>query len=483
MRWVAFSSVFAGITGYLVIFLATSTLGAERFEVFNVFWGLFFTLQGVLQGVMHETTRGVRAALATRTARTGRAEPAAPSADEGEPAPAAQTDNAQRPDSDDDPTADSLLTEPPRSEQLAAEPSERAHPARLALPLGLIAGGLVIASSPLWSGPILGEQAALGTLLLALSMAFVAVQAVLGGLLSGAGRWRFFGLFLTAEALIRVIAAGIAVVLTDPLTGFMLATVAGLLVTPPAVLLVWRRGGGLLQLRSDVRQREFIRRSLQAMLAASAAAVLVVGFPVLIKAARSDTDPVVLSNLLLAVTLTRAPILTPIISFQNPIVVYFVDRLQAGRRALWVPLAIVGGIALIGAVLAWLVGTPIIEFMGDDFSVGGQVLASLTVAAGFTGALYITGSAVLARERHTLYVAGWWVASIVAIVLLLLVDGVVVATVLALSVGPAAGALVHVLLGMRRTPAAAGGRLSLESAQENPSPATAVPEPGGRATP
>lgn len=446
MRWVAFSSVFAGLTGYLVIFLATSTLGAERFQVFNVFWGLFFMVYGSLQGLMHETTRGVRQALARQSA-------------------------------EDDPTAEDLLTEPLRDSEHAPEPHERVRPFRVSFAFGAVAAGLMLASSPLWA-PIVLEPShtALGIALLTFATGLAAVQAVFCGLVSGAGRWRMFGIFLTVEAFLRVLVALVAVMLADPIAGFMYATIAGIVMTP-LTLAVSPAARRLIELRGDVRTREFVRRSLHAILAASAAAILVVGFPVLISAARPNADPVVIGNLLAAVTLTRAPVLTPITSFQNAIVVYFVDRVARGRRVVWVPVAIVLAVASIGAVLAWLIGPPIIQFMGPDFRVGGILLAALTFAAGFTGALYITGSAVLARERHGVYVTGWLLASAIALLLLVLVPGDAVATVLALMVGPVVGVLFHIFVGMRPGVGDAPAAPASGAAEElDPAPDDVTPE-------
>lgn len=424
MRWVAFSSIFAGLTGYVIIFMVTSTFGAGReVEIFNVFWGLFFAVYGVLNGIMHETTRAIRSATGSGS-------------------------------SDDDPTADALLTDPLHDGE-RARPAEGARPIPVGAAMGLAAGGLVLASSPLWADTMLGDRAWLGVLLASVALAIVAVQATMFGQISGSGTWSLYGKLLALEALLRLVVAGIAMVAIDPLAGFLYATVAGVLVAPTMLLVPGARDA--LRLRADVRRGEFVRRCLSAMLAASATAVLVVGFPVLIKAARPDTDPVVLANLLLAVTLTRAPILVPLTSFQNAIVVYFVDRVARGRRVLWSPIAIVLGVGAIGAALAWVLGPPIIAFMGEGFSVGGAVLAALTFAAGVTGVLFLTGAAVLARERHGTYVAGWWTAAIVAMVLLVVMPGAVVATVVALTVGPAVGAAVHVVIGMRGAAAGDGG--------------------------
>ena len=452
MRWVAFSTIFAGITGYLVIFLATSTLGADRFDSFNVFWAMFFAISGIVQGLMHETTRGVRVAAV---------------ADEG-PQMVDENDNGI-PDADELVVSESAtgttVIESLSPEEIAADQRRRlaargshrvdpeslrfaARPLGVGLGLGLVIGAALAATSPLWAPMLLPpEHRGLGTALIAVSTVLLAVQAALAGLLSGTGRWRGFGMLLTVEAALRLLVAAIAIGLGDPMAGFLYATVAGVLATPATLLSP--PGLAVMRLRTDVPVRTFLSRSAGAMVAASAAAVLVVGFPVILQATRPGTEPIVLSNLLLAVLLTRAPILTPITSFQNALVVHFVNRAADGRRAVALPVAGVLAIGLVGAFFAWFLGPPIIEFMGEGFTIGGEVLAVLTFAASLTGALYVTGAAALARERHGHYVAGWWLASLLSIAVLIAVPQIVTATQLALLIGPAAGLAYHILVGMR----------------------------------
>lgn len=453
MRWVAFSTIFAGITGYLVIFLATSTLGAERFDGFNVYWALFFAISGIVQGIMHETTRGIRAASAADTTRK--------IVDENDNG----IDDADEIVVSESATGTAVIEvltpeeiEADRRRQLMRHGSHRVDAAELGLgarPLhtaalvGLVLGALMAATSPLWGPVLLPEgQQVLGTVLISVSTALLAVQSAFAGLLSGTARWRSFGIMLTLEAAARIIVAAIATFVGDPMAGFMYATVAGAVVAP-LMLPLTPLGREVGQLRTDVPLGAFLRRSANAMAAASAAAVLVVGFPVILQAARAGTEPIVLSNLLLAVLLTRAPILTPITSFQNALVVHFVDRFDKGRLALIVPVGVVLAVGIVGALLAWFLGPPIIEFMGEGFAMGGDVLASLTFAASLTGVLYVTGAATLAHEAHGHYVAGWWIASGLAIVILLAVPQIVLATELALVIGPLAGALYHALVGMR----------------------------------
>ena len=66
------------------------------------------------------------------------------------------------------------------------------------------------------------------------------------------------------------------------------------------------------------------------------------------------------------------------------------------------------------------------------------------------GALIITGTAVLALELHTWYVAGWVAGSVATFALLFALPavggtGVATTVIAALILGPLTGALVHVI--------------------------------------
>ena len=102
--------------------------------------------------------------------------------------------------------------------------------------------------------------------------------------------------------------------------------------------------------------------------------------------------------------------------------------------------------ASLGAVAAWLVGPWLLRVLfGDGYSVDGTVLAVLTLAAGGTAALTLTGACAQALAAHSWYVAGWVVA-VVACVALLQADGTMEwRACLALGVAPLVGLAVHVV--------------------------------------
>lgn len=385
---VAGATVFSAASGYLVLFIAARSLGAERYDVFAVYWSAFFALTGIVNGLMHESTRAVHAAL-----------------------------GSERPGG--------------------------ARPAIVATVVGAAVALAVLLSAPAWAERLVPEHTGVGVGLLAAAIASFTLQAALSGALSGAGRWGLYGSLLTIDAALRLVVALAAALLGLPEIGLLVATVCGSL-TWLLLVALSPACRDALRLRADVALRPFLSRVLQAMVAASATAALVVGFPVLLKATAAAEDPRVLGGLILAVTLTRAPLLVPLTSFQNAIVVYFADRREARSRALALPVAAVLGIAALGAAAAWLVGPPILAFMGEGFDVPGVHLAGLTLASGTTAALFLSGAAALAHDRHGAYVLGWWAATIATLALLMLLPlDVTARTIVALLAGPLLGLAWH----------------------------------------
>lgn len=387
---VAGATIFSAASGYLVLFVAARSLGADRFDIFAVYWSAFFALTGIVNGLMHESTRAVHGALTT-------------------------------------------------------ERRDGARPVVAAVAIGAAVAVLVLATSPIWASRLVPEHTGLGVGLLAAAIASFTIQAALSGALSGAGRWGHYGTLLTVDAALRLAVALAAAALGIAEIGLLVATVCGS-ITWVVLVLVSPTCRRALRLRADVALGPFLGRVGQAMSAASATSVLVVGFPVLLKTTAASADPQVVGGLILGVILTRAPLLVPLTSFQNAIVVYFADRRGRGARVLLPPLVAVMAVAAVGAVAAWVVGPPIVAFMGEGFDVPGHVLAGLTLASGSTAALFLSGAATLAHERHGDYVRGWWAATLTVLALLLLPMDPSFSTVVALLAGPVVGIAWHTIV-------------------------------------
>lgn len=414
MRALTLATVFAAASGYLVMLVAGRALGPADYPLFATYWGAFFALGGVANGLMQEATRAVRSARVGPTPDTVRLGHA-PAPDTRGHAPAPGTGGRVR-----------LL------------------PAGLMLGLALAA--VVAVSAPAWPALGLPTFSGVGVAVMAVGVLGFSLQAATAGALSGSERWGLYAVLLTVDAALRLVVAGLAWWAGDAGLGFALATVAGTLTWALMVSLSPATREALAR-ALDVGRRRFWRNTASAMLASAGTAALVVGFPVFVTATVRETDPAPLVGaVILAITLTRAPLLVPLTSFQSAIIVYFVQRRELGPRALAAPLGLVTAVGLVGAGAAWLVGPWLIRVLfGAEFELPGAVLAALTAASVGTAALMVTGNAALAFDRHLLYNLGWWVAVLAALILLVSVPGPLdVRSAIALLAGPGIGVVVHV---------------------------------------
>ncbi|WP_435172572.1 polysaccharide biosynthesis protein [Gordonia hongkongensis] len=396
---VTMATIVAAASGYVVLLLAARHLGAVGYGVFAVFWAAYGLVTGAQNGQLQETTRAVRTA--------------------------------------------------------ASEGLARSRPLLVNAGIGLGLAVLVVATSPVWSSRVFTADRGLSVLLLAVGVASFAVYAHLCGALSGRLDWSSFAVLLSVDALIRLAGAGVAVAAGWGVTAFLVVTVVGS-VSWCLLLVVSASARRAIGVAGDVAPRRLTGNTLTAMAAAAASAVLVMGFPVLINLTTDlrggpDADDVrTIGALILAVTLTRAPLLVPLNSFQGVLISRFVDRRDHRLAALGAPLGIVAAVGGVGVTAAWLVGPWLLRSVfGADFDLDGVVVAMLTLGATCLALLTVTGAAAIAAGAHRWYAAGWWVSTLVAIAMLLLPLDVATRTCVALVVGPLVGLGVH-LVGVLR---------------------------------
>ncbi|MFB9260880.1 polysaccharide biosynthesis protein [Dietzia aerolata] len=422
MRALTLATLFAAASGYLVMLIAGRALGPADYPLFATYWGAFFALGGVANGLMQEATRAVRSArqLAAATGTSAKSK----SGDDDNDAPSASG--------------------PPAS---SSPPVPRVRLLPSGFMLGLALAAAVVVSAPAW-GPVgLPTFSGAGVAIMAFGILGFSLQAATAGALSGTERWGMYAILLTVDAALRLAVAGIAWWLGDAGLGFAIATVVGAITW---ALLVVLSPATRAALRSavDVDRGRFWRNTGTAMLASAGTSALVTGFPLFVTATARPDDPAPLVGaVILAITLTRAPLLVPLTSFQSAIIVYFVQHRAQGPRALAMPLGAVTAVGIVGAGAAWLLGPWLIRVLfGAEFELSGPVLAALTAASVGTAALMVTGNAALAFDRHLLYNVGWWIAVLAAAALLVSVHGSLdVRAAIALVAGPGVGVLVHVV--------------------------------------
>jgi O-antigen/teichoic acid export membrane protein len=377
------------VCGYAVLYLAARDLEPAGFAAFGVFWGAFGLATGAAFGLLQETTREVRSANHSE-----------------------------------------VVTGP------------QAHPMRVAARVGAAAAVVIAVSSPLWSGHVFAEERWPSVALLAVGLAGFCLHTTLMGVLAGLNRWTAYGSLMVTDAVLRVIVATTTFLVGWGLIGYLWATVAGaiawliMLIVSPAT----RTAADLM---TPGGTAAFLRGTAHSIAAAGASAVLVMGFPVLLKATSGDlgaTGGVVI----LAVTLTRAPLLVPLTAMQGNLIAYFVDQRTHRLRALIAPTALVLMVGLIGVLAAGLFGPWLLRSaFGADYVATGSLLAWLTAAAIVIALLTLTGAATVAAALHRAYSVGWVSATVAAAALLLLPMSLETRTVVALTCGPLVGIAVH----------------------------------------
>lgn len=391
---VGLATAITAVCGYLVLYLAARRLEPAGFSVFGVFWGAFGLVTGAANGLLQESTREVRAVRSGSVA---------------------------------DPSANR---------------APRTRPMWVAAGVGLVAAAVIAGTSPLWATHVFAQERSLSVVLLSLGLAGFCLHATLLGMLAGEGRWSHYGSLMVTDAVIRVAVATATFFVGWGMVGFLWATVGG--------AIAW-----LLMLAGSATARSvahmhtaggipgFLRGAAHSIAAAGASAVLVMGFPVLLKATSGELGAAG-GVVILAVTLTRAPLLVPMTAMQGNLIAYFVDHRSARLRALVAPATVIGVLGAVGVVAAYLIGPWLLRVaFGPEYRTSGALLAWLTAAAVSIALLTLTGAATVAAALHRAYSIGWVGATAAATLLLCLPLGLETRTVIALLCGPLVGIAVH----------------------------------------
>lgn len=391
---VGIASIVAAGCGYLVLLLAARSLDPARNADFLVFWSLLFGVFGVLGGVQSESTRASHAA------------------------------------------------------------ESRSGGARI-LPWGLLLGGLaavvVGATAPWWGEQVLGDAWIPGVVAVGLGAVLFAGHSAVAGILAGQLRWGTYSVLVGAEAatrLLLVVVVVLAGAATDQLE-LAVAVAAGAWIVLAAISRPVRSVAGAV---ADVAAPRLLANTGKAAVAAASSAALVVGFPVLLRLTSGDVEFADAAPLILAISVTRAPLLMPLAAYQGVAITHFMANRDRGLGALSRVLVLITVLGAAAAVAAALIGPWLLRLLfGDAYGVPGPVLAGLTLGATALAFLTMTGAAVLATGRHTVYALGWLAATTTSLALLFTPLSMEARAVLALTIGPLVGIVIHAVAVQRST--------------------------------
>lgn len=379
------STVVAGGIGYVIQAIVPAFVDAEDYIAFSVFWSVVYLVVSGLSGIQQEVTRAARPGAGTGT-----------------------------------PT---LL--------------------RFALACAVGAAVVIVATSPLWATLVFAGE--IVPLIGALAFAAVgyAFVAALSGALYGVRHWPGVAGMTVIDAVLRLAAVLVALAL-----GARLAALGWAVALPFAIAAtaVWLWSGRSIRrgLDLDTDLRGLFGNSARTVGAAIATGVMISGLPFILGITAGAAPPGLLASLILVITLTRAPLVIPLVALQSYLVVTFRDAAARVRGRVALFSAGMLAVTTILSALAVFVGPWVIALLyGDRYSLPPPAYAAIVASAGLTGVLCITGPAVLAIGRHTLYLLGWVVASLVTVGCLLLPLPELTGVLLALLAGPIAGIVVH----------------------------------------
>ncbi|NYG20522.1 O-antigen/teichoic acid export membrane protein [Agromyces hippuratus] len=378
----------AGAFGYLIQLLAPALLDdAESYLAFTVFWSTLYLFSAAVGGTQQEVTRATRRSdvpVHTPTLRTFTLIAAA------------------------------IL-------------------AVVAVIVGLALGPVAFAAAPV---------AMTGAF--AIGLIGYLLTAVLSGVLYGLSLWRPIALVMVIDAVLRGVAVGLGLLLNAP-PGLLAFLVAAPFALTFGIVWIGFRREVVGNYRLDVPAARLSVNALGTVTAAAATGIMVTGLPMLLRTLMPTFPAESLAGLVLTITLTRAPLIIPLMALQSFLIVDFRDAGKRVRPRLVKYAVLTALVTALLALAAWLWGPWLVELLSSGrYSVEPYVAAAVMVSGGLVAILCLTGPAVLSEGRHAPYIAGWVGAAVVTIAALLLPLDPMTRTIVALLAAPIVGIAIHV---------------------------------------
>lgn len=396
LGFILMATVLGGLVGYAVQAAVLSQLDPAAYLRFSVFWSALYLVISGLAGIQQEVTRATRFSA--------------------------------------------------RRQQ---------HTSNTARNFGALTSvaffGAIVSLGPLWGPLVFGDDWSWSLVVaLAMGAASYVVVAVFCGTMYGLHQWRTLAVMISSDALLRLAFIGILLSFSGARE---LLPWAVILPFPFTVLVVWAvvrkhtRGRSIL----DVNLKSLAWNSARTVSGSVATGILISGFPLFLSLASRNDSAAAVGTLIAVVTLTRAPLVIPFLALQSYLLVFFRDHTSSFWRVFGLILGAIAVATAVASGLAWWLGPSLLGFFGPGYTVEASTAGLLVASAAFTAALCASGPAVLARNGHAAYSAGWIAAAVGVVALLFLPLDLDSRSILALAVGPAIGLVVHLIYLVRIT--------------------------------
>lgn len=388
LRWILLATALAGGLGYVLQLAAPAVLSATDYVAFSVMWSTIYLCVSAMSGVQQEVTRASRRS--------------------------------------DDHVPNTVLRR-----------------------FTIVAGVVVILASvvlgvALSAGAVPVHGAVLAAVL-ATGLVGYLLTAVLSGVLYGLHLWRAVALVTVLDAVFRALLLGLGFVLQLPAT-LLLCGIAfpfGL-----AFLTTWlvvrRRVIGRFAL--DVGFAPLSRNVVSTVTSAACSGAMISGLPLLLGLTSAHEPAAALGAVILAITLSRAPIVVPILALQSYLIsAVFRDRQSVRPRRLFALLGIAVAVMTVLSAIAALVGPPIVSFVsGGRYTIAPLLMAAIVFSAGLVAMMCVTGPALVSARAHTANTVGWVIAAGLTVLCLVLPFDLHTRVAAALIAPAMVGLVVHV---------------------------------------
>lgn len=384
LRAVLVATAVAGISGYAIQLLAPALLTSQEYVAFSVLWSTLFLGGAAISGVQQEVARSVHPRAGGGGGR--------------------------------------LLV-------------------RFALGAGMIVAAVATLVAVALGNALLPGGVVPVAVALVIGFAGYLATSVLTGVFYGLHLWAGVAFSVIADAILRVLLVVVGLALGWSLEVLALCVSVPFGLAAASAWLIFRRRL-VRSLTVDVGLRRLVAHVAGTVVAAGGSGVMISGLP-MVMGLTSRADGPATAALLLAITVTRAPIVIPVIALQSFLIstVFRGGTVRPARIVRFIGLLALAGVGLAG--FGWLLGPAIIDLISSGrFALTALEGAVIVFSAVIVAGMCVTGPALIALRRHTANAAGWAAAAVLTIVLL--VAGGDAGVAAALLVAPAAGLVIHV---------------------------------------